>query len=56
MGKLVDESVNEFLELLDTIKQKMNQIFIIEHNHHINYDYLINVTKNDNDVSSLEIE
>ena len=56
MGKLIDESVNEFLELLNLIKERINNVLIVEHNHYISYDYLINVSKDENDISKLTIE
>jgi len=56
MGKLVDESVNEFIEFLNLIKQKISLIMIIEHNHTIDYDYVINVSKDNKGISSLIYE
>lgn len=53
MGKLVDNSVIEFIDLLDEIKNKISKIVIIEHVHPINYDGLITVKKDDKLVSSL---
>lgn len=56
MGKLVDESVNEFIEFLNLIKQKISLIMIIEHNHIIDYDHVITVSKDKKGVSSLNYE
>lgn len=56
MGKLTDDSVSEFIGILNAIKQKMSKVLIVEHNHEVNPDYLISVTKDDNDISSLTIE
>lgn len=56
MGKLTDDSVQEFINILNAIKQKMRKVLIVEHNHEISPDFLISVTKDDNDISSLTIE
>jgi len=55
MGKLVDDSISEFLDFLETLKSEVNQILIIEHTHPINFDYLIEVNKDENGVSTLNI-
>lgn len=54
-GKLVDDSVSEFVGVLDVIKNRMNKVIIIEHNHFINPDYYIDVEKDKNDISILNI-
>jgi len=56
MGKLDENSVEEFIEILQLIKNNMKKVLVIEHNHEINPDYLINVTLNEDGISSLEIE
>jgi DNA repair exonuclease SbcCD nuclease subunit/DNA repair exonuclease SbcCD ATPase subunit len=56
MGKLVDVSVDKFVLLLDTIKEQVDKLVIIEHIHPINYDYLITVQKSIEGISSLKIE
>jgi len=56
MGKLDENSVEEFIEILQLIKQNMKKVLVIEHTHEINPDYLINVELNDNGISSLNIE
>jgi DNA repair exonuclease SbcCD ATPase subunit len=56
MGKLLANSVQEFIEFLDELKKKINKIIIIEHTHNINYDALISVKKDENLISSLEID
>ncbi|MFW6242906.1 MAG: AAA family ATPase, partial [bacterium] len=56
MGKLSEESVEEFNEILKMIKNKMKKVLIIEHHIEINPDYFINVTLDDNGLSSLEIQ
>jgi DNA repair exonuclease SbcCD ATPase subunit len=56
MGKLDENSVEEFIEILQLIKNNMKKVLVIEHNHEINPDYLINVTLNEEGISTLEIE
>lgn len=55
MGKLIDQSVQQFIEFLDMVKTKVKKIVIIEHIHPIDYDGLIEVTKNKDLISSLEL-
>lgn len=55
MGKLVEESVDIFITLLDAIKNEVDKLIIIEHIHPINYDVLIEVEKDLEGVSSLKI-
>jgi len=55
MGKLTDDSVEEFVLVLHAIKDKMKKILVVEHNHEIDPDYLLEVTKDENDVSHLKI-
>lgn len=55
-GKLVENSVEEFTNLLYSIKNKINKILIIEHIHNIEYDYLITAIKDQNGISNLVIE
>jgi DNA repair exonuclease SbcCD ATPase subunit len=56
MGKLVDESVETFIKLLDNIKEDVDKLVIIEHVHPINYDVLIEVEKDVEGISTLNIE
>ena len=56
MGKLTDDSIEEFIEVLQIIKNNMKKVLIIEHNHEVNPDYLINVSVDEEGISSLEIE
>jgi len=56
MGKLIDESVQEFSNFLDDLKNKVKKIIIIEHKHSISYDALIEVSKNKDLISSLELK
>jgi len=55
MGKMINNSVQLFMELLDDLKTKVKKIIIIEHNHQINYDQIISVQKDSNLISSLSI-
>lgn len=56
MGKLdLNGSVDEFIEILQTIKQSMKKILIVEHVHELNPDYLIKVELDEQGISSLEI-
>lgn len=52
MGKLIEESLDQFYQLLERIKKEINKIIIIEHVHPIDYDYNISVMKNKNKISN----
>jgi len=56
MGKLISESVDIFIQLLDNIKQDVDKLVIIEHVHPINYDILIEVEKDIEGISKLNVE
>ena len=56
MGKLLDESVEEFVEILHLIKSHMKKTLVIELVHEINPDYLINVSLDEDGISSLVLE
>ena len=56
MGKLTEDSVEEFIDILQIIKENMKRVLIIEHNHEISPDWLINVSLDENGISSLELE
>lgn len=56
MGKLTDESIEEFIEILQMIKNNIKRLLIIEHNHEISPNWLINVIADDDGISSLEIQ
>lgn len=56
MGKLDDNSVEEFIEILHIIAKSMSKVLIIEHVREINPDYLIDVKINENRISSLTID
>jgi len=55
MSKLVDSSVEKFIDLLDSIKNQVDKLIIIEHDKTINYDYLITVEKDEYGISSLKM-
>jgi DNA repair exonuclease SbcCD ATPase subunit len=55
-GKLVDESVEHFIEFLSIVKKKIDNILIIEHTHDVNPDHYIQVIKNEKGISELFIE
>ena len=56
MGKLLNDSVEEFIEILQSIKAGMKKVLVIEPKEEINPDYLINVQLDENGISSLIIE
>ena len=56
MGKLLNDSVEEFIEILQLIKAGMKKVLVIEPKEEINPDYLINVQLDENGISSLTIE
>jgi len=55
MGKLDQNGVDEFAELIQSIKNYMNRVIIVEHNHVIYPDYVINVTLDSNRLSEIEL-
>ena len=55
MGKLTDESVEEFIEILQMIKNNMKKVLIIEQRINIEPDYSIEVQLDENGISSLTI-
>ena len=54
-GKLDNESVLDFNELLESAKRNMDKIIIIEHHAEIQSDCVFNVTKDNKGISKLEI-
>ena len=54
-GKLVDESVQEFIELIYSIKKRVNKLVIVEHTHDIEPDYVLDIQKDERDVSNIII-
>ncbi|NJO59682.1 MAG: hypothetical protein HC836_15665 [Richelia sp. RM2_1_2] len=55
MGKLTEESVTEFTDIIHVFKTRLKKVLIVEHNHNIRPDYVIEVTKNKNNISELTI-
>ena len=56
MGKLLNNSVEEFIEILQLIKAGMRKVLVIEPKEEINPDYLISVQTDEDGISSLTIE
>jgi hypothetical protein len=56
MGKLLNNSVEEFIEILQLIKAGMRKVLVIEPKEEINPDYLINVQLDEDGISSFTIE
>lgn len=55
-GKLLNKSVQQFVEFIETLRSKLNKIIIIEHHNYINFDAIINVNKDEKTlVSKLEL-
>jgi len=55
MGKLTEDSVEEFVMVLHAIKERMKKVLVVEHNHEIEPDYLLEVTLDENDISQLKV-
>lgn len=55
MGKLDQRGVDEFSDLIQNIKNHMNRVVVVEHNHVIYPDYIINVKLNKNELSEIEL-
>jgi DNA repair exonuclease SbcCD ATPase subunit/DNA repair exonuclease SbcCD nuclease subunit len=55
MGKLLNNSVDQFIEFLTDISKNIGKLIIIEHNHPIPYDALIEVAKDEEGVSTLTL-
>lgn len=57
MGKLdLEGSVEEFVEVLQLIKDSMRKVLVIEQVHEINPDYLIKVELDEDGISSMKID
>jgi hypothetical protein len=57
MGKLVGDSIEEFIEILQLIKAQMKKVLVIEPNHEINPDYILSAqTTGDEAISSITLE
>lgn len=55
LNKCYGKSVEKLVELLNTLKTKIDKIVIIEHNNEIQSDLIISVIKDEYGVSSFEI-
>jgi len=55
LNRLYGKSVYKFMELLETLRKKIDKIIVIEHNNEIQSDLIINVEKDKNGISSFEI-
>jgi DNA repair exonuclease SbcCD ATPase subunit len=57
-GKLSEKNANNFIGLMNKVKQDIDKILIIEHAYGdiINPDYLIKVEKNEDDCSTISLE
>jgi exonuclease SbcC len=55
MGKLLNNSVDQFIEFLTDISKNIGKLIIIEHNHPIPYDAMIEVSKDERGVSTLTL-
>lgn len=55
-GKLVDESVDTFNQLLLKAKKYLTHIFIVEHNHEIPYDHWMEVNRDMGGVSRIILD
>jgi len=55
-GKLDENSIEEFVDMLHLIKNSIKRILVVEYKHEINPKYVINVELDDNGISSLSIE
>lgn len=55
MGKLKGNSIDEFLDFLRIIKNKIRKTIVIEQNHEINPDYVINAIKDNNGISTITL-
>lgn len=56
MGKLDEESIEEFTQILSLIKNEMKKVLVIEQRANIEADYYIEVETDENGISSLKIE
>ena len=55
-GKLKGKYVNLMKEMLNSIKNDIDKVIIIEHKEKIDYDYMIDVVRNENGISKLSFE
>jgi Calcineurin-like phosphoesterase len=55
MDKLSEESIEEFIEILQLIKNKVKKLIIVQHKANVEPDYVIDVHRNSIGISNLEI-
>ena len=55
LNRCVGKSVDRFLELLDSLKNKIDKIVIIEHNNEIQSNLIIDCKKDEDGISSFEL-
>jgi DNA repair exonuclease SbcCD ATPase subunit/DNA repair exonuclease SbcCD nuclease subunit len=55
IDRLANKSVDRFMDLLETLRNKIDKIIIIDHNNTIASDMIINAVKDKNGVSKFEI-
>lgn len=53
MGKLDEEAVEEFIELLHKIKSGVSKLLVVEHKYELESDYILDVELNDMDISEV---
>lgn len=56
MLKLKGKSVQQFNDMLESMKNKINKIVVIEHMHDIPFDLIINVSKDSAGISHLDVQ
>ena len=56
IGKLDDDSVEEFNEILQIIKNKMKKVLIVEHVRDVNPDHIFRVVLSDEGISTITID
>ena len=56
MGKLSEGSVEEFVQIIQIIKEKCKKFLIIEHIHEVHPDFVIHATRTEEGISSAVIE
>lgn len=55
INRLVNKSVDKFMELLEVLREKIDKLIVIEQNNEIVSDMIINVIKSDDGISKFEI-
>jgi len=55
IDRLANKSVDKFMELLETLRSKIDKIIVIDHSNSIQSDLIINAMKDENGISKFEI-